>query len=258
MIMGATIPAAAAEWPRAAQHGWLAAVVAVHVAVLAIAVLRPVRVEPPVQAPTIIGALITVPPVEAVRARPAPSAPPVQRARVTPPVRAATQSAVPPVQSPAPPTPASERAPSSAAERPASAASNVQIAAATDAPAPGATPSGPAVATAAMSVAAKSAAPVDPAAVVPPRADASQLDYPAPVYPVISRRLGEQGRVLLDVHILPDGSVGEIRLKRSSGHARLDDAAIEAVRRWHYLPARRGGEPIPWWYVQPIAFALNG
>lgn len=92
---------------------------------------------------------------------------------------------------------------------------------------------------------------------VPPRSDAAHLNNPAPVYPVVSRRLREQGRVLMDVYILPDGSVGEIKLKRSSGSARLDQAALDAVRQWRYLPARRGNEPIPYWYVQPLDFTLS-
>ncbi len=66
----------------------------------------------------------------------------------------------------------------------------------------------------------------------------------------------EEGRVLLDVYILPDGLVGEIKLKRTSGHPRLDQAALEAVKRWKYQPARRGNVPIPYWYVQPIDFSL--
>lgn len=93
--------------------------------------------------------------------------------------------------------------------------------------------------------------------VVPPRVDASRLDNPAPPYPAVSRQLREQGRVLLDVYILPDGSVGEIRLRESCGYPRLDRSALEAVRHWRYLPARRGTEPIPYWYVQPILFSLT-
>lgn len=93
--------------------------------------------------------------------------------------------------------------------------------------------------------------------VVPPRLDASHLNNPAPAYPAMSRRLGEQGRVLFDVYILANGTVGEINLRRSSGYPRLDNAALAAVRRWRYLPARRDGEPIPFWYVQPIIFELN-
>jgi protein TonB len=83
------------------------------------------------------------------------------------------------------------------------------------------------------------------------------LNNPAPAYPAASRRLGEQGRVLLDVYIQPDGRVGEIRVKQSSGYPRLDEAALDAVRRWRYVPARRGNEPIALWYVQPISFSLT-
>ena len=67
----------------------------------------------------------------------------------------------------------------------------------------------------------------------------------------------EEGQVLLDVHILPDGSVGEVRLRQTSGHRRLDEAALAAVRRWRYVPAQRGGEAIPYWYIQPIVFSLT-
>jgi periplasmic protein TonB len=97
-----------------------------------------------------------------------------------------------------------------------------------------------------------------PEPVVPPRADAAHLSNPAPAYPSISRRMGEQGRVQLDVYILADGSVGEIKLKRSSGFPRLDQAALEAVRHWRYQPARRGNEAIAFWYVQPLIFSLDG
>ena len=96
-----------------------------------------------------------------------------------------------------------------------------------------------------------------PPPVIPPRIDASQLDNPVPPYPPLSRRLSEQGQVLLDVYILPDGSVGEIKLKSSSGYPRLDESALATVKRWRYVPAKRGGEPIPYWYVQPIVFSLR-
>jgi protein TonB len=107
------------------------------------------------------------------------------------------------------------------------------------------------------------AAPTTPAeatteTIIPPHTDAAQRDNPVPEYPPVSRRLGEQGRVLFDLHILPDGSVGETRLRRSSGYARLDRAALDAVRHWRYMPARRGLDPIPYWYVQPVTFSLDG
>jgi protein TonB len=96
-----------------------------------------------------------------------------------------------------------------------------------------------------------------PQAVTPPRSDAAHLNNPPPPYPSLSRRLREEGRVVLDVYILADGRVGETRLRRSSGHPRLDEAALDAVRRWRYVPARRGDEPIPFWYVQPVDFRLD-
>lgn len=92
---------------------------------------------------------------------------------------------------------------------------------------------------------------------IPPRSDAAHLNNPAPNYPPVSRKTGEQGRVLIDVYILADGSVGQIKLKKSSGYPRLDDAAIDAVRRWRYQPARRGDEAINFWYVQPLNFSLE-
>ncbi|WP_334119716.1 energy transducer TonB [Limnobacter sp.] len=100
-------------------------------------------------------------------------------------------------------------------------------------------------------------APEAPAPVTPPRTDAAHLNNPAPQYPALSRRLGEQGRVMLDVYILPDGSVGEIKLNKSSGFPRLDNAALQAVKNWKYVPAKRGNKPIAFWYVQPVSFVLN-
>lgn len=92
---------------------------------------------------------------------------------------------------------------------------------------------------------------------IAPHADAVHLDNPVPEYPRLSRRLHEEGRVLLDVYILADGSVGEIALRTSSGFARLDAAALEAVRRWRYVPARQGTEAVATWYIQPITFSLD-
>lgn len=97
----------------------------------------------------------------------------------------------------------------------------------------------------------------EPEVVIPPRSDASQLNSPAPTYPSMSRRLREQGRVVLDVYILANGRVGELRIKQSSGSKRLDDAAMQAVKKWQYVPAHRGSEAIPFWYIQPVSFSLN-
>lgn len=93
--------------------------------------------------------------------------------------------------------------------------------------------------------------------IIPPRSDAAHLNNPAPSYPSMSRRLAEQGRVVLDVYILANGRVGELRINQSSGFKRLDDAAMQAVKKWQYVPARRGNEAISFWYIQPLSFSIN-
>lgn len=90
-----------------------------------------------------------------------------------------------------------------------------------------------------------------------PRIDAAFANNPKPPYPAASRRMGEEGLVILAVHILATGSVDEIRLKKSSGYPRLDNAAIAAVRKWRYIPARQGNAPIPFWHTQAIRFSLT-
>jgi len=103
------------------------------------------------------------------------------------------------------------------------------------------------------------AKPVEPstAPVVPPQADASQLNNPAPIYPQLSRRLRETGVVILEVLVKADGSLGDMRLKTSSGYTRLDESALRAVKNWRFVPAKRGGEAIDFWYELPIEFSLN-
>jgi protein TonB len=102
-------------------------------------------------------------------------------------------------------------------------------------------------------------APAEPAQmpVTPPRVDASQLKNPAPPYPSLSRRLREEGTVVLELLILADGTVGEIRVQTSSGFPRLDQSALETVRYWKFVPARRGNEAIAYTYLQPLEFSLN-
>ena len=108
------------------------------------------------------------------------------------------------------------------------------------------------------------AAPASPAAAapVPPaitaaRFDADYLDNPQPIYPHASRRLGEQGKVLLRVHVSAAGLAEIVELKLGSGFARLDQAAQEAVSRWRFVPARRGEQAIAAWVQVPITFQLE-
>ncbi len=97
----------------------------------------------------------------------------------------------------------------------------------------------------------------DPSGVLPPRFDAAYLRNPEPDYPALSRRLREQGRVILRVLVSPEGVPQQLELRTTSGHARLDQAALEAVRRWRFLPARRGTEPLPAWVLVPLTFSLD-
>jgi periplasmic protein TonB len=98
---------------------------------------------------------------------------------------------------------------------------------------------------------------VEEAPVTPPSFHAAYLNNPAPEYPAASRRMGEAGEVLLLVQVMPDGRPGEIRLRQSSGYARLDEAAQSAVRRWRFVPARQGDEPVTAWVLVPIRFSLK-
>lgn len=87
--------------------------------------------------------------------------------------------------------------------------------------------------------------------------DASFRGNRVPDYPAISRRLGEQGVVVLRVLITPDGRASEVQLVKSSGSGRLDGAAIETVKQWRFVPAVRGGRPVPAWYEWRWEFRLN-
>lgn len=100
-------------------------------------------------------------------------------------------------------------------------------------------------------------APEPEAAATPPVASANKALNKAPLYPTLSRRLKEQGTVYLQVLVLKNGKVGQIKLKQSSGFARLDQSALNAVRGWTYQPALKLGQPIDYWFVQPVVFNLN-
>lgn len=74
----------------------------------------------------------------------------------------------------------------------------------------------------------------------------------------MSRRLGEQGVVVLKVLITPDGRASEVLLLMSSGHARLDRSAMDTIREWRFVPARKGGRPVAAWYEWRWEFRLSG
>jgi len=101
------------------------------------------------------------------------------------------------------------------------------------------------------------AAPPAPPAVVAPSSTASYLNNPPPVYPAVSRRLNEQGLVVLRMLIGTDGLPQTGEVKQSSGFERLDQAAIKTVARWRFVPGTKNGVPEAMWHLQPINFVLT-
>lgn len=91
----------------------------------------------------------------------------------------------------------------------------------------------------------------------PPRIDLSRPN-PRPVYPESSKRLGEIGTVVVAVHVNELGRPFDVQLARTSGFARLDQAAVEAVRQWHFSPAIRDGEAVAEWTAVGIQFNMDG
>lgn len=82
---------------------------------------------------------------------------------------------------------------------------------------------------------------------------------PLPPYPLVARRLGMEGVVLLEVVVAPDGRAADVRVGRSSGFPALDQSALTTVReRWRFIPARRDGVPVESRVTVPIRFRLDG
>jgi len=89
---------------------------------------------------------------------------------------------------------------------------------------------------------------------------ASAIEYlepPAPTYPRASRRLGETGLVVVRVFVGSDGQPQQLQLLHSSGYARLDEAALEGVRRARFKPPSENGRPTAGWARIPIPFELE-
>ncbi len=96
-----------------------------------------------------------------------------------------------------------------------------------------------------------------PAKVEQPSSDADYLQNPKPAYPALSKRLGEQGKVVVRVLIGADGTPQKAEIRQSSGFDRLDQAALSTVMRWRYVPGKRAGVPEAMWYQVPINFVLE-
>lgn len=174
---------------------------------------------------------------------PAPEAPPVPQPKVEQPVQEPVVRKSTPIQRPAPqPMAVPDRTPAPSAP-----------VGATD-PQPTAPPI-----TAPMTSA---ASPAPPASAPAPRVEmpvtnADYLQNPRPTYPRMSVRLGEEGTTIVRVLIGPDGSALDAQIVKSSGFARLDQAAEADARSWKYIPGKRGGVPEAMWANVPIKRELN-
>ncbi len=80
-----------------------------------------------------------------------------------------------------------------------------------------------------------------------------------PVYPSAARKAGLEGTVLLRIEILTNGRTGAISIARSTGYAALDEAAIEAVANWQFIPAKdlATGRAVPCTTTLPVSFRLR-
>ncbi|QZD73338.1 energy transducer TonB [Pseudomonas sp. 3-2] len=101
------------------------------------------------------------------------------------------------------------------------------------------------------------AAPPAPQPITPASANAGYLHNPAPEYPSVAMRRGWQGTVLLRVHVLASGKPGEIQIQKSSGRDQLDEAALAAVKRWSFVPAKQGDVAQDGWVSVPIDFKIK-
>lgn len=198
-------------------------VIGAHVGGLAAVVLSPSEPKPiDIVMPTIQGTLVMAEPEETPPPPPEPPPPPPPEKKPEP----------KPAPKPPPKAPPSERAVKAPEPEP---------------PPPVEKPAEP-----------KPVEPAPPPPVQPPRAaESGKISNQAPVYPQMSRKLREQGIVVLDILVKTDGTIGDIKIKTSSGFKRLDEAALKAVKRWRYEPATQGGIKIDFWYVQPVEFNLH-
>jgi TonB family protein len=89
-----------------------------------------------------------------------------------------------------------------------------------------------------------------------PLFNAAYLNNPAPEYPAIAKRRGIQGKVLVNVLVKADGTPALVEISRSSGSSNLDSAALDAVKQWKFIPARRGGLSVQANVIVPVEFKI--
>lgn len=79
-----------------------------------------------------------------------------------------------------------------------------------------------------------------------------------PSYPSLSRRLGEEGKLVLRVELDKNGYVSSASVIESSSYKRLDEAALAVVKTWRCNPALHNGQPVKAVALQPFNFVLQG
>lgn len=86
--------------------------------------------------------------------------------------------------------------------------------------------------------------------------NANYLNNPAPYYPASAKRKGIQGKVLLSVLVKTDGTPASVQISHSSGSNDLDQAALDAVRQWKFIPARSKGQFVQASVIVPVEFKI--
>ncbi|MCQ8104076.1 energy transducer TonB [Methylomonas sp. SURF-2] len=86
---------------------------------------------------------------------------------------------------------------------------------------------------------------------------ANYAHNPKPEYPAIARSRAWQGKVLLRVKVSAEGLSDAVTVEQSSGHEILDESAVEAVKKWRFIPAKRGDTPVASSVIVPIDFKLR-
>lgn len=184
---------------------------------------------------------------------------------VTPPDTPKVTPAPPPLPAPAPPKPMPVKQVERKTALPTQAPRPMPLAIADATPAPTApvgvlaapVAAAPQETTVPVAATSKAAPAPQPPQLVPPSTDADYLQNPKPPYPSLSKRLGEQGKVVVRVLIGIDGKAQSTEIKQSSGFERLDQAALATVLRWRYVPGKRAGVPEAMWFNVPISFLLE-
>ena len=92
----------------------------------------------------------------------------------------------------------------------------------------------------------------------PPSTQGRGARITQPEYPPASRRAGEEGTVQLQVFVLESGRAGEVKVAKSSGFPKLDEAAVNEVRRnWRFVPGKEDGKPVSMWHTFAVTFRLT-